>query len=503
MNKVFILLFMISFFLINSEILILEKTKNGFIVPEVSANTEKMIADIVKKYQWPQCLTEKLTPAEIDELFSPNIPFAEVAFITKKLQVVNAHYYAFFIPTSLYELVCLINFFTIKQPLDLFLNRTSRKKLNISQNLGIALLFDTNSSGDLKAASQNAWNDILQNKITVQSYTKAMDSIYQKYRYINNLVYKENGAFWEINSMIAKNLFLLFPKLGTILDENKFAFKLAEKSEDFLTFLSTVLTKVLPEWKKVNNSVDIPSINKNLKMAYMDLEELSEADKHNLLMQVINLEFKAAQNNKALLLRGTDTFIPKTFNNLPMPLVASTVQQEKSHYLPYSVSFGNSLFAGIVSDISACSYLYFNASSNKEHILGYGLFINKKDYITNQCNNLLFIAPFSTFAGLYSTGEFFHSRSKAATLSKKAPGVKVLGIKTTYKIEDPLGVILITRNPVLHERLFAELIHDNLVPITDSKTDGSVVIENQELYKNIYTALNTIQRNIRPKKPRS
>lgn len=98
-----------------------------------------------------------------------------------------------------------------------------------------------------------------------------------------------------------------------------------------------------------------------------------------------------------------------------------------------SLSFGNSLFAGIKHDVGACAVSHIYTKQ-----FGYRLSINKLEYSQkDNIYSLFYIPKLSTIAGLMGRGELFHARSKVPAQSDK----KVLGF---WGIVSP--VIFITKN---------------------------------------------------------
>jgi hypothetical protein len=82
------------------------------------------------------------------------------------------------------------------------------------------------------------------------------------------------------------------------------------------------------------------------------------------------------------------------------------VKEEK----PYSLSYGNSLFGGLIEetrDLGAMAFLYINDRG------GYAISIPIVNYLMNGLSRrLFFIPPISTFLSLYLYGEHFHARSR-------------------------------------------------------------------------------------------
>ncbi|KKQ32725.1 MAG: hypothetical protein US49_C0006G0176 [candidate division TM6 bacterium GW2011_GWF2_37_49] len=75
--------------------------------------------------------------------------------------------------------------------------------------------------------------------------------------------------------------------------------------------------------------------------------------------------------------------------------------------IAYSLSYGNSLFAGLIHDVGATAFLYIGSRG------GYAISLPIVNYIMNGLSRRLFlIPPVMTFLGLYLYGEHFHARSR-------------------------------------------------------------------------------------------
>ena len=207
-------------------------------------------------------------------------------------------------------------------------------------------------------------------------------------------------------------------------------------------------------------------------------------DNKNILSKIMDLEYKTRTQNKALLLRGAsfEEFQVGIGKKPKKAILAGTTLKRRAKELllegefeqtyihkenqPYSISFGNSLFAGFLRDESASTYYFLssrrveNSSDKKPPTSAYALFIDKKAYKQHQNNNLFFISPLASLTALFQRGEYFHSRTKAAVISKKKKEVQVSGIYGR-SIKDQTGVILITRDPLRHAELFSNFLAEN------------------------------------------
>jgi len=211
------------------------------------------------------------------------------------------------------------------------------------------------------------------------------------------------------------------------------------------------------------------------------------------LKKTIDLEYEAFKQNKGLLFRGSNLFEVKNIHQDSKKLIASTLYDVSE---PFSLSFGNSLFAGYINDVGACAYNYLVRNS------GYVLFINKFDYVDNYCSNLFFISSLATETAIFGGGEAFHSRSKAAVKEKNQnDGYRVNGMMESYEmnlepnedikkyyVKDPFGIVLITRNPYRQAYLFSKYFLENVVllghpnenNLTSEEQIGIEILKNQK-----------------------
>jgi len=417
--------------LVHAELLVIKKGEQGFVPLDASDEVNKAaIADVFLKYEWPMVIANTaLTKEEQDELLTSGVPYAEENFIRNKLKEIDASYDVVFIPTALYEL---------------FVIRFSKKMGNPRIDIDI--------SGQL-----SGWQNTLEN-------------IYKVYRDKNSLFYPD--WFLRINNALVRNLFNFDKTLNNYKDADMILDAIKNKASYFATFL-----------------IDEPDLFKNVKKKEVDKHNTDIIDPQSVLAKVIMLEYQARQVNKGLLLRGTYrisldwlSYEAKQRNkNLteksriyrePIELMGSTLYEselfgdipqkyKQGHNSLYSISFGNSLFAGFIHDSSergACAYSYLVKNG------GYGIFIDKKNYIQRQSLSLFFIAPLAPIAAVFATGEWFHSRSKTAiNLKEEKEGILPAGFSnTTYYFKDPAHIFTIVRDPLLHAELFSKYLAENM-----------------------------------------
>jgi hypothetical protein len=401
------------------------------------------IAQILLNYQWPMVIAnQNLTSTEKDELFAP-IPNNEENFIRRKLQEINPAYDVAFIPTCLYEMFVL----TAMQ----------------------------------SKSSNNPLSKLYRN-ITAKVFVQPTD-MYKNYRIDNAKAYSE--AFFYNNNLLLQELFHHYP----IVQRATNGFDLSDKIKQLSSSIAAwIIDKNIPETNCLTFSFDENIIDFNNELSV----NLGNTIKSNgIIAQTIRLEYQARVLNKGLLLRGTSMIHACLDKNLSILqnsqiVCGDFIQLHSSHkkslsrkgsIRPLSISFGNSLLAGYMQDISACVYNYIDQTG-----VGYGLFINKKDHIEHESHNLFFISPLSSIVALFSFGEMFHSRAKVATKELRAQGFANQedllpdAIKVTY------------RDPIKHEQLLSDYFIKNMSLIVAPKFDphhnktSDLTAEEQAIY---------------------
>ncbi len=341
----------------------------------------------LQKYSTPMCFghLDELTEQEVKELFAAE-PYAEQKFIRKKIQEINELYDVIFIPTTLFELFIIEQYFN--------------KKFN----------FD-DEEANLLADLDNNFIEVLKNK---KAHKKSVFKVHQK-----------------INSSFKENYFQVHKDFFDFLDHATASIFLKGITLDlFESFLKKNISKIAAELiisitalqekhdrRRCNNLDNIPFDFTNLKSDVFVHSKSPVLKKHSYVAQAIKLEYEEQENNTFLLYRGSkgtvhdvraqknvtkeNVFEKKTSRR---DLLDSTLlgqddsiflngdQFLKMEYHPISLSFGNSLFAGSIIDSLANAYCHL-----KDKQRGYSLAINKMDYLDcskqNNHNNRKRFAP--------------------------------------------------------------------------------------------------------------
>lgn len=294
--------------------------------------------------------------------------------------------------------------------------------------------------------------------------------IYNVYRENNNFFYPD--AFFYINNALLKKIFDYFPVLKSSQDVTVITNEIKNKSYKLAAFL-------------INSSPSLERMKKEI-----DRQDTATINLQGILAKVIKLEIEASESNNAFLLRGTSYIgLKKTETSDGLKIMGTTIRDydlllktyKNKKNLPYSISFGNSLFAGWFYDSGkdgACAYPYLTYHG------GYALFVNKKDYIRHESLNLFFIAPLANLAALFAKGEYFHSRSKAAIpVAERGKQNKPTGFhySSGYFI-DPAGILTTIRDPLIHAGLFSEYLAKNM-HIINSGNESDLTDEEKKVYE--------------------
>jgi hypothetical protein len=546
----------LSTFKIHPELLIVQKINDQFaaLSKQDALTYGPVISATLLKYQWPMCIASKLTKEEQDELLTAGRPNSEELFIQKKLNELlpDLNLDVIFIPTALYELFCIIEFFkNEKQIMPVMLTENLFSQCNSFEKAGMSVI-------ESQYDSQNKFKIDLSNILNEQNLPKRIhQDIYSVYFKMNNLFFetKESGSFrmknnkgkfgifempifapedesasMYINNTLITWLINNYPELSQEITALNASIFIEKKSSKICSNLLTDLVNIESIFiMKYANSLFLYR-NESIQNMIMHLKQESQ---NHIVQKVIALEYKAHANNKALLLRGS-TFIKfqtgpdlgQTKNIQKSTLVGTTLVQPKENdkatylsleqteknqsYTPYSISFGNSLFAGFILDAQACAYNFLMGARLTDDALnfpfktaGYGLMINKLDYVQHRNNRLFFIPPLASIAALFASGEYFHARTTAAIHSKTQDYVEIKGVAGDFS--DASGILLIRRDPLKHAELFSNFLAKNgqIIQTGDGssftqeeRTFVDQVIQNQIEAAKFYKAIHTIKPKI-------
>jgi len=509
----FVLSLCAAFLSVQAELLVVKKNADGFFAPMTEEDTKKdgkVINKILLRYQWPMCLaslrqgeTRKALQQEQGAFLTAGVPYAEEKFIEQKIQqALGTDYSVIFVPTALYELFVLANIVT------------HFKEKNPLQN-AVELTYEGEDEQMMTGGSMYDGGIDLRE---ILDRTDRPDSIRKE---INGRYSEANKFFFEgtisavsyINMLFANMLFAFDPALARHEEALLLSNAIKNKSSE----LCLQLIKDFSSAVKSRSSDSDFIYGKGYFMPQL-AEHLSYEPKNHIIANIVTLEYEAREINKAVLIRATEFESLQVGiglrpagkvlagSTLLQPNIGTTDREyslEKSYKKreneAYSISFGDSLFAGAVRAYKGgCAYSYLAQNSNKGRpVFGYALFINKKRYVEHQEQNLFFIPPLSCLASLIQTGQFFHPRGKAATALKKGRQ-SVAGVTTFFWMSDPTGVLLITRDPLHHAELFSKYLAENgriiqtgdMSNLTDEeKKFATAIMQNQQeaaqFYKNV------------------
>jgi len=464
-----------------AELLVVKRDSDGFTsLTKQDVNQYGVaVSKILLKYQWPMCTDQDLTDKEKDELLTADKPYGEERFVEQKLQNVfekkELDLGVLYVPSTLYELFCLQYFFKDTQN-------------PLYQVVREWLWFDPERGGhavDLKPILNKDIDPAIIN-----------DEIKNAYQRVNERFVSGENALLEVNRAFTSMLFDRYPELGFCQNALEASNFLETKSQELLQALIKDLIALEGNMKFFSRE-DENEGHKDETIQGMAQSLLLE-DNAFIVKKIINSEYEARQQNKALLMRGTSCAQFVGFEESPVQLllIGSTIRNyqckkkldedgrdsgydeislfqayQEQTVGAYSISFGSTPFAGFINDNSACAYhfltgkrvythLHTKPSESYAKIAGYELFVDKKKYMQNRNDHLFMISPLMSMAGLMSDGEYFHSRTTAATSFKNGKPQRVSGLFCT-KIKDPASVILIQRDPLLHAEMFSDFVAKN------------------------------------------
>lgn len=451
-----------------AELLIVKKDKQG-LAPLSDLDAKKygpVISQTLLKYQWPMCTSQDLTDQEKDELLTADKPCAEELFIEKKLQEKlgsdDFDPAVIFIPTTLYELFCLD---LLSKKDEVLLNEKNRREaLRYGANIDLYPLLNR-PVGDVSQWLLLDYENLdLDLDRTTQDIYK---SVYDRFDTENKHFFNDDqNISLYVNQLFIQWLFKKYPELKSCknaADASKF---IQSKSGDLASnsiheIIKDRDSKCYDHWYSLFN------------MCHAEYSALSNS--------YIKYEYEARNQNKAILSRGCPDIINSKHQFQDLMLIADIYvlyNMLETPFKSYSVSFGNSLYAGGIfgNDSSSGASLMskhfsFRNRENREisknrYELANGLllFIDKKIYMQDRCSHLFFIPSLSVLASFMSAGEFFHPRTTAALeKGERIIDQQIKGLCGGFRGEfyDTAGIIKIERDPLLQAELFSDFVAKN------------------------------------------
>lgn len=521
---------------LSAELLILKKdTTTNQIVPlseQDSITYGFEICQILLKYQWPMCLASDLTEEERSQLLGEHKAYAEELFIEEKLKerISGIDFVVLFFSTSLYELYGLVEYF-----------KSCKKDSRVTEiyanpgMMGWGIMSHINTRGMMTLRSRAMFPTAqqLQNSPSgddknafmkaAAAFNLEIKTRLHKFDETVTKMLNEKTFFDKTAVDIRKAVLKYYASINNPFYTADFLKKAEIPVMNFNRTISMFLSKQIPDLFD-QQSKDV-IVQKIFQHRYAIAEEMIKEfhenytrsclyDTHShtsqlndaIIFQVIDVEYQAQKTNNALLFRGSKPIaapigkgqvahiagqalqVPADKHNL----VAATLESYKQNKFPYSVSLGNSLFAGYVNNQGGCAYAYMTMKRFEGHNIGIILLVNKKDQYEHDSFNLFFIPPLASMVSLFEYGVLFHPRVKAAVKSKNPTVQEIVGVKNKV-FQDPAGIIMITRDPLKHTVLFSDYMAKHSVVLTDSQDKSDSLLKAQGQSTNFYKSLHTLK----------
>jgi len=475
------------------------------------------IQEIMLDYSWPTNLAKKDRLSNDHEVFKQE-EAAEEKYIRKIIKKeVGDQYDIVFVPTVMYELFLLKecfeviikskNIFNFKAPI-----LGEDKDVNLFSET--SLIYDNYLDGKIREIIKNKNNTMQDVFKAYRSYAEGIFPVQMK-EYLNqgNTQFEKGAVSAKMNFFINNSLITFFSKEFKMTNSEVLFQQLQDTS-------SVVTTRILNDLIHSFNSYVVqkfPNASKDrdffdtygseiFDFGILASELHIKKDALNpdgIIAKTIVAEYKARETNKALLFRGaslvSNSFDEKEVSSiinsigfkLPKDTPKSIFNVMKLYFtneiLDYVGSYGNSLFAGSIKDKGACAYNYIVKAKNDAEKIGYLLYVDKRQYQTDQCDNLFFVAPLGSVEGIFSRGEFFHSRSKIGyTIFEKNRS----DIGVFHGLDDKIGLLVINRDPMLQAALLSNYIskHALILAIKQPELEQQILKthkEMAEMYKTI------------------
>jgi len=305
--------------------------------------------------------------------------------------------------------------------------------------------------------------------------------VYDIYAKTNNLFYHD--AFFSVNNILAERLLTTYPYIINLSYKKELSTHEQQllEQETHKCAASFIKEKTGGLFAYENHTL----VSKKLKYNELNPENWATINPHGIVAQVIALEYKARKQNKALLMRGTSNIQldnhSKEIVFCGSTLVGGNALQKIDQY---SISFGNSLFAGAQD---SCEYKGATVYTYLARCGGYAIMLDKKEHYQHSSHNLFFVAPVAPLAAHFSIGEYFHSRTKVS-IDKKTRDtgseIKSRGLHGKVSTFSPITrLISIIRNPLTHAELFSHFLEKNMHIISDGKLSlQQLELKKQELF---------------------
>jgi hypothetical protein len=421
--------------------------------------TEDEYSDIYNKiilnYHYPICLN---VTVELNEEEKNAIKRDEYTFILDKLPNTVKMYK---IPRILYDMfiVLYVKVVNYNNPFDIykFDDKSSNylqycQKANKLHQIVLKKVYELNNYIIQYLRTKN----IHYKDATYLDYVKMLNSIIMELNnFIDNVYpnlklnfYRENKgkiieSFMEESDELVKNIFRVKPtinyaSIAPIVNHLGYNFK---KDKEYIRHIFYCLFTRLST--KINDS-----INRNIKFGKLD--ENGKDEIIDLVLNTLNndeemsdiiLTFKRDFSRHDELLAFVKTMNAKLLTKILIDETMSSLNNPSKFILyrgatdtlespidnadedkGYSISYNTSTLNGVLSDYTACTYMYMNNASNFsiDNIQRKHEYVIKRFFYGDNTvsDNLFFIPPFHPYLQMSTSGEFWHARSKIFTGSK-------------------------------------------------------------------------------------
>lgn len=372
---------------------------------------ERAYHDVLMKYDYPQCLAlpkEKI----YDDLFGSDSDLVD-KLINKELKEIHPNLRCLWIPTTLWELFVLYNYFS---------NDEFREYVNqIGNSCG---MYDKTADklGEHKPTASNNSDSIffpdIDDKILaiLENPQKTKEDLYAEYN-----KYNHNPDICKYFLKLSNDFVNFIKKNSKILDSNCLnEFLLL----DYLPWIE-MFPRSVDEWRTLGfpfsfHSKDHPEFEFHMVgIVEVFNQELMRAKlSERLISRIIEEEVAARKMNRALIFRGAPiesiSFIDD--NRIDLLFLPFLIEKDKSEKIlrlhenceSFSLSYGNSFLGGIFFSVYTCAarYSYSDIEPYAFHVLSLDK-INLRDEET-----LFLVPPLSPLADMVADGEWHHAHSR-------------------------------------------------------------------------------------------